>query len=31
MVNTVIETGDTKKAIASCTQAVADIKKQLGL
>jgi multiple sugar transport system substrate-binding protein len=31
MVNTMIETGDAKKAIASCTQAVGDIKKQLGL
>lgn len=31
MVDTMIETGDAKKAIASCTQAVGDIKKQLGL
>ena len=31
MVNTMIETGDAKKAIASCTQMVNDIKTQLGL
>jgi len=31
MVDTMIETGDAKKAIASCTQAVNDIKTQLGL